>query len=339
MRKKYYRGIGCVMQNGDNLRQLYLLKILFERTDENHPISTTEIIHVLSEEYGVAAHRQTVKNDILSFQQFGLDIMTERKQQNEYKLLSRNFSIAELKILIDAVQSARFITAAKSKALTKKLTALASVYSATELKRNLNVERRIKSSNEHIFYIVDKINEAINTHKKIAFQYFRYSAKKEKVARHNGEIYRFSPYYLVWNGDYYYVIGYSDKHLGVGSFRLDRFVNPPDILMEAAVPEPKGFDLLEYINTMFRMYDSEHTEVELICDNDTMDAIIDKFGTGVITKQIDKETFRAKVNVAVNHIFFSWIFGFCGKVRIAGPDKVQKQYTQMLEDAIKANRI
>lgn len=325
------------MQNGDNLRQLYLLKILFERTDENHPISTPEIIRVLSEEYGIAAHRQTVKNDILSFQQFGLDILTERKQQNEYKLLSRNFSIAELKILIDAVQSARFITAAKSRALTKKLTALASLYSATELKRNLNVERRIKSSNEHIFYIVDKINEAINAHKKIAFQYFCYSAKKEKVARHNGEIYRFSPYYLVWNGDYYYVVGYSDKHLGIGSFRLDRFVNPPDILMEAAVPEPKSFDLSDYINTMFRMYDSEHTEVELICDNDTMDAIIDKFGTGVITKQIDKETFRAKVNAAINHIFFSWIFGFCGKVCIVAPMEVQEQYAKMVNDAAKAN--
>ena len=115
---------------------------------------------------------------------------------------------------------------------------------------------------------------------------------------------------------------------------MDRFVNPPDILMEAAVPEPKSFDLSDYINTMFRMYDSEHTEVELICDNDTMDAIIDKFGTGVITKQIDKETFRAKVNVAVNHIFFSWVFGFCGKVRIAGPTEVREQYAKMLEDAL-----
>lgn len=326
------------MKNGDNLRQLYLLKILFERTDENHPISTSEIIRVLSEEYGITAHRQTLKNDIISFQQFGLDILTERKQQNEYKLLSRNFSVAELKILIDAVQSARFITAAKSRALTKKLTALASVHSGNELKRNLNVEHRIKSSNEHIFYIVDKINEAINSHRMIAFQYFHYSAKKQKVPAHNGEVYLFSPYYLVWNGDYYYVVGYSEKHLGIGSFRLDRFVNPPEILERAACPQPFSFDITKYINTMFRMYDSEHAEVELICDNDTMDAIVDKFGTRVQTKQIDKETFQVRVNVAISHVFFSWIFGFCGKVQIESPNEVRKQYLKMLENSINVNR-
>ena len=325
------------MQNGDNLRQLYILKILFERTDENHPISTLEIIRILQEEYGIAAHRQTLKNDILSFQQYGLDILTERKAQNEYKLLSRNFTIPELKILIDAVQSAKFISASKSRDLTKKLTMLASVYSANELRRNLNVEGRIKTNNEHIYYIVDRVNEAINEKKKIAFQYFSYSAKKEKKTRHDGEVYRFSPYYLVWNGDYYYTVGYSDKHAGIGSFRLDRFVNAPDILMEVAVPEPKSFNITEYINTMFRMYDSEHTEVELICENGTMDSIIDKFGTKVATKPIDKSLFRATVNVAVNHIFFAWIFGFCGKVQIEAPEGVKKQYEQMLGDAVRAN--
>ena len=327
------------MQNGDNLRQLYILKILYERTDEYHPISTPEIIRVLQEEYGIAAHRQTLKNDIISFQQYGLDILTERKAQNEYKLLSRNFTIPELKVLIDAVQSAKFISASKSKDLTRKLMALASVHSANELKRNMNVEGRIKTNNEHIYYIIDRVNEAINTKKKIAFQYFSYSPKKEKKARHNGEIYKFSPYYLVWNGDYYYTVGYSDKHNGIGSFRLDRFVNAPDILMETAVPEPKAFNLSEYINTMFRMYDSEHTEVELICENGTMDAIIDKFGTKVATKPIDKASFRAAVNVAVNHVFFAWIFGFCGKVRIAAPDKVRKEYEQMLDEAVKATQV
>lgn len=325
------------MKNGDNLRQLYLLKILFERTDENHPISTTELIRILFQEYGIDAHRQTIKNDILSFQQYGLDILTERRAQNEYRLLSRTFSIAELKILIDAVQSAKFITVSKSRALTKKLMELASTYSGSELKRNLNVERRIKSTNEQIFYIVDKINEAINAHKMISFQYFSYSAKKEKVPRHNGETYKFTPFNLVWNGDYYYVVGYSEKHKEIGSFRLDRFVNPPEVLEEEGMLKPFGFDIDEYINTMFRMYDSEHTEVELICDNDTMDAIIDKFGTGVRTKILDKETFRAKVSVAVNHVFFSWIFGFCGKVRISAPAEVQKQYVKMLKAAVKAN--
>ncbi len=323
----------------DNLRQLFLLKILYERTDELHSLSTNEIATILSEEYGISAHRITIKDDIKSFQEYGIEIAEERKSQNHYRLIARMFSVPELKILIDAIQSAKFITANQSAELSKRIATLASCHELESLKRNITVEERYKSQNVQSLYIVDAINTAINKEKKISFRYFSYSPTKRKVPKHGGELYAFSPYYLVWNGDRYYTVGYSDKHGSIGSFRVDRFLEVPIIMDDNAVPMPKDFKINDYISSMLHMFNSEHTDVELICDNDVMDSIIDKFGTGIKTSRVDKDTFKLIVNVAVNHVFFSWIFGFCGKVKIAAPTEVQKQYAQILNEAVKANLV
>lgn len=182
--------------------------------------------------------------------------------------------------------------------------------------------------------IVDAINEAINAEKKIAFQYFSYNVRKQKKLRHDGERYVFSPYRLIWNGDYYYVLGYSDKHQAIGSFRVDRISARPDILSEEAVPVPADFGVDDFLATTFRMYGSECQEVELICDNSVIDAIIDRFGTDVTIYACDMRTFRVIVRVAISHIFFSWIFGFGGKVRIKGPEKIKTDYKEMVSRAL-----
>ena len=326
------------MRSKDNLRQLYLLKVLYERTDEFHALSTNEILSILSEEYGINAHRITIKDDIISFQEFGIEVVEERRSQNYYRLISRTFSVPELKILIDAIQSAKFITANQSAELSKRIASLASCHELESLNRHITVEDRYKSQNVQSLYIVDAINTAINKEKKISFRYFSYSPTKRKVPRHGGEMYAFSPYYLVWNGDHYYTVGYSEKHKGIGSFRVDRFMEVPIIMDDAAVPMPKDFKVNDYITSMLHMYNSEHTTVELLCDNDVMDSIIDKFGTGIKTSRATKDSFKATVNVAVNHVFFAWVFGFYGKVRIVAPADVRKQYLQKLSDAVNANR-
>ena len=326
------------MRSKDNLRQLFLLKILYERTDEFHALSTNEIITILSEEQGITAHRITIKDDIISFQEFGIEVVEERRSQNYYRLISRTFSVPELKILIDAIQSAKFITANQSAELSKRIASLASCHELESLNRHITVEDRYKSQNVQSLYIVDAINTAINKEKKISFRYFSYSPTKRKVPRHGGEMYAFSPYYLVWNGDHYYTVGYSEKHKGIGSFRVDRFMEVPIIMDDAAVPMAKDFKINDYINSMLHMYNSEHTTIELHCDNDVMDSIIDKFGTGIKTSRATKDSFKATVNVAVNHVFFAWVFGFYGKVRIVAPADVRKQYLQMLSDAVNANR-
>ena len=321
------------MDNKSRLRPLYIAKILYDMTDEDHYLSTPEIISILKEKYGIEGYRTTITSDIEALIDFGMEIEVVKSSATQYHLISREFDLPEIKLLIDAVESSKFITEKKSKELVSKLGKLASQKQADELKRNLVPEGRIKPDNEYIYYIVDAINEAINTKKKISFQYFEYNVRKQQKPRHNGEVYVFSPYHLVWNGDYYYMIGYSDKHNGIGSFRVDRISKQPKILPDEAVAIPDDFNLSEYINTSFRMYNSEHQEVELICDNSVMDAIIDRFGDDVQTFANDMTSFRAVVNIAVSHVFFSWVFGFGGRVKIKSPEDVRSQYADMIASA------
>ena len=316
------------------LRPIYLINILKERTDEDHYLTTSQLCAILKSEYGMETHRTTIKSDIEMLQQAGVDIKAERSTQNQYKFIGRDFDTAELKLLIDAVQSAKFISKSKSDQLVTKLTALAGINKSRELKRNLVVDGRNKLENEQILLIVDAINDAINQKRKIRFQKVEYNVKRERVLHHGGETYVFSPYSLVWDGDFYYVVGYSDKYQSVGSHRVDRIYKKPEILEEAAVPAPVGFDVNKYINTMFRMYNAPRREVELICDNGVMDAIIDQFGPNVETYACDQQNFRVIAEIAVGKVFFNWIFGSEGKVRIKAPEDVKQQYkNQVLKAA------
>lgn len=315
------------------LRPFYVAKMLYERTDEEHYLTIVQMMEILEKEYGISTTRGTVGEDIKVLQEFGMDIAVETSIQNRYYLLGREFDVPELKMLIDATESARFIPKEKSSKLVEKISTLTSRHNSPLLVRNVDVENRVKSSNEKVFYIMDAINEAINNHKKISFQYFTYNVKKQKKLKHNGLEYTFSPYKLVWNGDYYYVVGYSDKHNGIGSFRVDRIVNRPHVLEEQAKPAPADFDINVYLNSMFHMFNGNRQEIELICDNTVMDAIIDRFGKDVTVLANDMNSFRAVVNIAVGTVFYSWVFGFSGKVKIKAPENVRETYKQMVHEA------
>jgi Predicted transcriptional regulator len=315
------------------LRPLFVLKILLTHTDEDHYMSIAQILQILKDEYGIESYRKTIKEDIDMLMAAGYDIEFIKSSQNQYHVVSRDFDIAELKVLIDAVVSSKSISKAKSQELADKLSKLAGPYLCKELVRNIDVEQRVKGENRQLLLIIDTINTAINEKKKIAFRYFTYNVRKEKKEKHDGFVYTFSPYKLVWNGDYYYVVGFTDKHNDIGSFRVDRISKVPEILEDDAVPMPGSFDINTYLNAMFRMYSGERRDVELICDNDVMDSIIDRFGEDVTVYANDMESFRIVVNVAVSHIFYSWIFGFGGKVRIKSPAKVKEDYAVMVRKA------
>lgn len=321
------------MDSKNKLRQVFVLKILYEHTDENHCITIAQILQFLKDEYGIESYRKTIKEDIDLLMAAGFDIEFIKSSQNLYHIVSREFDIAELKVLIDAVVSSKFISKGKSQELANKISKLAGPYACNELVRNIDVERRVKGENKHLLLIVDIINSAINQKKKIAFKYFTYDVRKEKKEKHNGYVYKFSPYKLVWNGDYYYVIGFSDKYNDIGSFRVDRISKMPEILEEKAVPMPRSFDINSYLNTMFHMYSGERKDVELVCDNSVMDSIIDRFGESVKVYANDMESFRIIVNTAVSHVFFSWVFGFGGKVRIKAPVDAKNKYAEMLRKA------
>lgn len=310
------------------LRPLYLIRILRERTDEDHYLTTSQLCSILKNEYGMETHRTTIKSDIEILQQIGLGIQSVRSTQNQYNYIERDFDVPELKMLIDAVMSAKFISKPKSDQLAGKLMSLAGVNKARELKRYLAVDGRNKIDNSQILMIVDAINDAINQKRRIRFQIVEYNVKKERVLHNGGEMYSFSPYSLVWDGDFYYVVGWSDKYQSIGSHRVDRIYQRPEILDEGAVPAPVGFDVNKYINTTFRMYNAPRKEVELVCDNGVMDAIIDRFGPDVKTYACDQKSFRVIADVAVGTVFYNWIFGFEGKVRIKSPQDVREQYKE-----------
>lgn len=219
-------------------RILYLKKILEERTDEEHPLSTTQLINILNDEYGISAHRTTVTKDIAALQEFGMDIVTIHSTQSKYFVASRKFELPELKLLIDAVESSKFITKKKSETLIEKIHTMTSPGQVAKLKRNNYVVNRIKPDNEQIYYIIDAINDAINAGKQISFQYYDYTGLKKKVLKNKGEVYKLSPYKLLWCGDYYYVLGYSEKKSKVINFRVDRIASKPEILDKDIIPMP-----------------------------------------------------------------------------------------------------
>lgn len=322
------------MENNTKARLLYVLKLLEVYSDEEHPLTTAELISMLMEKYGISTHRITLKTDIETLQSFGVDIEVINSSQNKYYISNRQFEIPELKLLIDAVESSKFITEKKSEVLVSKLTSLVSEHQAAQLKRNLHTTERIKPDNESIYYIVDAINEAINSGKKISFFYFEYNVKKEKKLKNNGKAYIVSPYSLIWNGDFYYVVGYSEKHKGVCVFRVDRILKSPTVLKDDIVPQPADFNITDYTKSVFQMYGNEECEVTLRCDNSLMKYIIERFGEDVQTTAYDMTSFRTIVDVELSPTFYSWIFTFGGKIQILTPDYAKTEYREMLENAL-----
>ena len=324
------------MDKDPKLRPLYLAQILYDRTDEDHYLTTAELMEILEKEHGFKVHRQTIPADIAALRSFGMEIQEVMSSQKRYNLISREYDVAEIKLLIDAVESSKFITKKKSEELVAKLSKMAGQHQAEKLKRNISPENRIKYNNESIYLIIDGINEAINAGKQISFLYFKYDVRKEPKLRNDGKPWIFSPHRLVWNGDFYYMVGVFDNGNRVGTFRLDRILKRPDILKEDALPFPVGFDFEKYLQTSFRMYGTNYTTVDLICKNELMDAILDKFGKDVTTYAYDMENFRAEVDVVVSSVFFSWVFGFGGDVVINGPVEVKEGYKEMVNKAANA---
>jgi len=322
------------MENENKARILFLYMLLNEMSDEEHPLSTVEIIKLLKEKYGVKAHRTTLSRDIDVLEQCGVDVITINTTQNKYFIGDRLFELPELKLLIDAVESSKFITEAKSNELVAKLSKLTSVNQAEKLKRNLCTTNRIKPGNEMVYYIVDAINEAINSKKKISFQYFEYDVAKKQKLKNGGKCYLFSPYTLAWNGDYYYMVGFSDKHQKIGAFRVDRIKNAPDILNDDAVSAPADFNIVDFTKSVFGMYDGSHTVVELKCDNSLMKTMIDRFGEDVSTKPYSLTEFKAIIEVSASPTFFGWVFGFGGKISILSPNDIKETYKEQVKQVL-----
>ncbi|MDI9243198.1 WYL domain-containing protein [Fusibacillus kribbianus] len=321
--------------NDTRLRILYLYQMLLTQSDEEHPLSTKQITDRMMEQHNIHMHRTTVPKDIELLRAAGFDIIGVRRRAWEYHLADRQFSLPELKLLIDAVQSSKFITEKKSKILIEKLISLTSENNADKLQRTVHITGRAKTDNEKGYYIVDAINDAMNAGVKISFLYFDYDGKKKQILRNDGNPYTVSPYDLIWDGDFYYLTGYCDEREEVRVFRVDRIKKQPELLKDIMVKPPKGYSVTKYTQEVFRMFDTQEiSEVVLLCENSAMKSIIDRFGITIRTKSLDDEHFQVKVKVCAGPTFYRWVFGFDGKIKIVGPDEIKKQYRERLLRAL-----
>ena len=323
------------MARGSNqkLKILYLMKIFLEKTDSEHSLTLAEIIDEL-EKYGISAERKSLYDDIDNLRAYGMDIETTRDTRVRYYVANRLFELPELKLLVDAVQASKFITARKSGELIKKLESFSSTYEAMKLQRQVYVANRIKAMNESIYYNVDFIHSATNDNKKITFKYYEWTPEKEKKLRHGGATYSVSPWALTWDDEYYYMIAYDSSAELIKHYRVDKMVNigiSDDIREGAQMFE--DFDMAIYSKQVFGMFGGELTTVLLECDNSLAGVIIDRFGTDVtIMPKGDK--FHVSIRVMVSPTFISWALGFGGKLKILSPASVAEALRQTASEAL-----
>ncbi len=310
-------------------RALLVLKYIWENSDVEHPVTAKSIICYLNSQ-GITATAKTIRGDVDQLIEFGIDIEIIHSTQNRYFLYERCFELAEIKLLIDAAQSARFITPTKSKGLINKLSKFASVHQKSELNRQLYVDKHIKSQSNSGYYSVEPIHTAIQNKKKVSFKYLEYMPDKTMKEKHSGRIYFLSPYSLIWNEDSYYVIGFSDSHDRIAKFRVDR-MKDLDALDEPAHKKPRDYSVANYFSRVFSMYDGPEYEVKILCENETMKYIIDRFGENVTTSIVDGKHFMATVVVCLSPAFYGWIFSFGGKLKIVGPENVLKEFVNILQ--------
>ena len=303
--------------SNQKLKIMYLMKILLDRTDETHSITMPEIIDAL-EAYGISAERKSLYNDIENLRVYGLDVIGVQEDRTySYHIGNRQFELAELKLLVDSVQSAKFITEKKSNELIKKIESLASKYEASQLHRQVFVAGRVKTMNESIYYNVDSIHAAIAGNSRITFKYFKWNVDKDMELRHDGALYEVSPWLLSWNDGYYYLIAYDSVKGIIKHFRVDKML---DIKSNGRKREGEkvfnSLDMAVYTGKMFGMYGGEDERVRLECDNALAGVMIDRFGKDISMIRLDDKKFAVNVEVAVSRQFLAWIIGLGEGVKI-----------------------
>ncbi len=328
-----------VMGRGRSEKQkqklLYMAQLLYERTDEDHPVTTQEVIDYLETD-GIRSERKTVYTDMEELEDFGLDIIRVKERPGGYYLASRKFELAELKLLVDAVQASKFITTKKSRELIAKLEALCGREQAKQLHRQVVVTNRSKAVNENIYYNVDMIYNAIAENVKIRFQYFEWTVNKEMKLRRDGSYYEVSPWLLSWDDENYYLIAYDDRSRDIRHYRVDKMLK---IELTAESREGKeqfgNFDVAAYSRKTFGMFAGEDETVTLICEDALTGVMIDRFGKEVAMRRYDETRIRVRVSVAVSRQFFGWLAGLGAAVRIESPESVVREYREYLETILK----
>lgn len=322
-------------KSNQKLKLMYLAKILNEKTDDEHGLSIREIIAEL-DKVGITAERKSIYDDFMYLRDFGIDVEKDGEGSNTvYYIAEREFELPELKILVDSVQTSKFISKAKSEKLIKKLEGLTSEYQAKELNRQVYVQNRVKSQNELALHTIDGLHNAINQNKKVSFKYFDWNEKKEKSYRHNGKVYKVSPWSLIESEDKYYLISYDSETMGEKTFRVDK-MDKLTILQELreGMETFKNVDSAQYETRSFGMFSGNLEKVTLRVKKDVIPFIIDRFGLDVFIIPKDEEYVDVVVNVFVSPVFLTWVLNFGKKVKIISPNSAKEKLMEILKEGI-----
>ena len=301
-----------------------------ENTDETHEYTLKDLM-ALYDENGTPATPKTVRNDLAKLVEAGFPVIETAVAGNPtYYSYEQRFDSSELKMIIDAVSAARFISPKNSQALISKLLTLTSREAAREIALDADVSGHNDTPNRNLNITIQTISEAIALKKKIRYQYYDYSLEKKRILHNNGETYTYSPYGFAWNEDRYYLLGRVDKRPDtINPVRVDLLCHV-EVTDEDVLPAPSDFAPKKYSDKVFRMFGGEETDVTLEADNDLVKKFIDRFGQGFELSRASDTTFYATVHVSVSPTFFSWIFQYNGRVSIAGPPEVRDRYASML---------
>lgn len=314
------------------LKLILLAQILLEQTDEDHPLSTGELIAHL-ERQGVCAERKSIYSDLEYLSLSGMDVQLRRDGEHRgWFVGERQFQLPELKLLVDAVQSSRFLTQRKSSELIRKLERLASVHQARELQRQVYVSGRVKTMNESIYYHVDRIHAAIHSRRSITFRYFDYDFRRRKVYRHDGKLYQVRPYGLIWNSENYYLVALDQQSGQIRHYRVDKMSS-----ITLADPSPGGddpaFDLAAYGQKHFGMYHGPEVAVTLRAENRMSGVIFDRFGQDVMPVPDGPDHFTVRISLVLSPQFFGWLFGLEEGVQLIAPEQAVQAYRERLAAA------
>lgn len=315
---------------GQKLKLLYIIQCLQEESDESSPVSTARLIGYL-DQYGIRAERKSIYDDIAALQDFGMDILSVKGKPGGYYLASREFELAELKLLVDAVQASKFVTTKKSRELIGKLERLTNKVQARLLHRQVVVAGRGKSENEQIYYNVDAIYDAIAENRQIRFQYADWSEKKELVPKRGGVLYQVSPWLLIWQDEKYYLLAYDEAVKIIKYYRVDKMLRIESSELErVGLREFNRLDLAGFAKKTFGMFAGEERKISLRIERSLIGVMIDRFGTDVALRPIDEQFCQVLVSVDVSPQFFGWLTGLGSGVVIQSPEDVKEEYRMWL---------
>ncbi len=322
------------MPKSDNqkLKIFYILDYLQKNSHEEKPVRAGELISMLEHQHSISCDRKTVYSDIAALQDYGIDIISLPGRNGGYYIGSRNFELPELKLLIDAVQSSRYLTERKSRELIEKLCDQCNEHDASLLRRNVFVSGRVKSMNETIYYNVDSIQEAIAQNKQITFRYFDWALNGKRNYREKP--YSASPYGLCQDNQNCYLLAYSPRH-GVTSYRVDR-MNDICLSEESRHPCPEltGKALNDHANRLFQMYAGDSVNVKMRFHRSLTNVVIDRFGSETMLIPDGEDHFNFTVPVAVSPMFLSWVIGFGEKAQILYPQSVINECKALCQEVM-----